>query len=147
MATAQQAKSKDEQKPPPPRPIGAIRKDIEQTRQRLAGNLEQLKSETTPKALGAKAQTRAKSVVVNEDGSVRVERVVAIAGAVVGLLLLRKGVKARSRRKHLEALTKVVWVPVPRSSVNPELAALARNANELAPLTGEYAPQLVLASA
>ena len=153
MATAeQQAKPKakdpakdEEQKPP--RPIGEIQQDIASTRDRLVNNLEQLRAETSPKALGEKASTAAKSVVMNEDGSVRVERVAMIAGAVVGLLLIRKGFKARAKRKQLEALAKVVWVPVPREAVNPELANRARNAKELAPLTEDYAPQLALASA
>jgi hypothetical protein len=153
VATAeQQAKPKakdsakdEEQKPP--RPIGEIQQDIASTRERLVNNLEQLKAETSPKALGEKASTTAKSVVMNEDGSVRVERVAMIAGAVVGLLLIRKGFKTRAKRKQLEALAKVVWVPVPREAVNPELAARARNAKELAPLTEDYAPQLALASA
>ena len=149
MATAEQQdkdKAKDEERTPP-RPIGEIQQDIASTRERLVANIEQLKAETTPKALGEKASTTAKSVVLNDDGSVRVERVAMIAGAVVGLLLIRKGFKARAKRKQLEALAKVVWVPVPREAVNPELAARARNAKELAPLTADYAPQLALMSA
>ena len=149
MATAEQQakpKAKDEEQKPP-RPIGEIQQDIATTRDRLVNNLEQLKAETSPKALGEKASTAAKSVVMNDDGSVRVERVAMIAGAVVGLLLIRKGFKARAKRKQLAELAKVVWVPVPREAVNPELAARARNAKELAPLTEDYAPQLALASA
>jgi hypothetical protein len=149
VATAEQqtkAKGKDEEKKPP-RPIGEIQQDIDSTRERLVANIEQLKAEANPKALGEKATNSAKSVVMNEDGSVRVERVAMIAGAVVGLLLIRRGFKSRARRKQLEALAKVVWVPVPRGAVNPELAARARNAKELAPLTDDYAPQLALLSA
>lgn len=147
MATAgQKAKPKDEQKKPP-RAVGEIQSDIAQTRARLTGNLEQLKAETTPKALGEKAQNKAKSVVLNDDGSVRTERVAAIAGVVLGLLLLRKGIKSRARKRELRQLAEVVWVPVPRRAVNPELAMITRNAKELAPLTEEYAPALALASA
>ncbi len=149
MATAeQQAKTKDkDEEHKPPRPIDEIQQDIASTRERLVTNIEQLKAETSPKALGEKASTTAKSVVLHKDGSVRVERVAMIAGAVVGLLLIRKGFKSRAKRKQLEALAKVVWVPVPREAVNPELAARARNAKELAPLTEDYAPQLALLSA
>lgn len=147
MATAQeQAKGKDGEKAPP-RPVGEIQQDIESTRERLVGNLEQLKAEANPKALGEKASTKAKSVVMNPDGSVRVERVAMIAGVVVGMLIIRRGFKARAKRKQLEALAQVVWVPVPRKAVSPELAERARNAKELAPLTAEYAPQLELARA
>ena len=35
--------------------------------------------------------------------------------------------------EHMERLREVVWVPVPRASVNPEYAAMARTATEVAP--------------
>lgn len=145
MASAEQQAKDEERKAP--RPIDEIQQDLAATRERLVGNIEQLKVEAHPKALGEKAAGSAKSVVLNEDGSVRVERVAMIAGAVVGLLLIRKGFKARGKRKELKALAKVVWVPVPRDAVNPELAARARNAKELAPYTDGFAPQLELKSA
>jgi hypothetical protein len=150
VATAQEqakAKAKDDEEKKPPRPVGEIQQDMESTRARLVDNIEQLKAEANPKALGEKASTKAKSVVVNPDGSVRVERVAMIAGVVLGLIIVRRGFRARAKRKQLEALAQVVWVPVPRSAVNSELAQRARNAKELAPLTAEYAPQLELASA
>ena len=158
MATAeQQAKSKakpkgesteeSENAEAPARPVGEIVSDIDKTRERLVSNLEQLKAETSPDALKGKAEQKVRSVMQHEDGSVRMERVAMIAGAVIALVLVRKGFKARARKKELRALAQVVWVPVPRASVNPEIAGLARNAKELAPLTGEYEPQLALASA
>ena len=148
MATAAQTNpAKDDKKKPPPRPVGEIRRDLEDTRQRLAGNIAQLKAETQPKALGNKAQTKAKSVFVNPDGSVKVERVAAVAGVAIGLILLSKGIKSHKRKKELRALAQVVWVPVPRKAVSPELIAVSRNAKELAPLTEEYVPALVAAQA
>ena len=147
MATAEQQEKPKDGEHDAPRAVGEIQQDIESTRARLVGNLEQLKQETSPQALKEKASTKAKSVVMKPDGSVRVERVAAIAGVVVGLLLLRRGIQARSRRKELQALSQVVWVPVPRRAVNPELVGVSRNAKELAPLTAEFAPQLELASA
>ena len=158
MATAEQqakskakpkgeSKDKPESAEPPARPVDEIVSDIDQTRDRLVSNLEQLKAETTPDALKGKAEAKVRSVMQHEDGSVRMERVAMIAGAVVALLLVRKGLKARARKKELRALAQVVWVPVPRASVNPEIADLARNAKELAPLTSEYEPQLAVAGA
>jgi len=143
---AQQNPAKDEQKKPKPRPVGEIRRDLEDTRQRLASNLQQLKAETAPKALGNKAGTKARALFVNVDGSVKVERVAAVAGAAVGLLLLSKGIKSHKRKKELQALAQVVWVPVPRRAVSAELIGVSRNAKELAPLTKEYVPALVAAS-
>ncbi|MFN8126416.1 MAG: DUF3618 domain-containing protein [Candidatus Nanopelagicales bacterium] len=112
-----------------------IAADMEATRQRLAENLEQLKAETTPQALAAKARAKVTGVFVDPaTGEVRRERVAAVVGVVVGVVILRKGIKARARRRELKRLSQVVWVPVPRASVNPEYAAMARDARELAAL-------------
>lgn len=111
-----------------------IQADMEETRQRLADNLAQLKSETTPQALAQRAGNAAKGLVFDhETGEWRRERIIAIGGVVVGLLLVRRGLKRRAHRKHLQRLSEVVWVPVPRASVNPEYAYLARSATEVSP--------------
>jgi hypothetical protein len=116
-------------------------------RRRLAANLQALKDETQPKALANKAGTKVQSVFRNPDGSVRTERVAAVAGAVVGLFLLSRGVKSHKKKKELQALAQVVWVPVPRRAVSSELIGVSRNAKELAPLVDEYQPALTAASA
>lgn len=158
MATVeQQPAATEQQKKPPARSLDEIQSDLETTRSRLADNLEQLKAQTTPQAIGdragtkakevgATAQAKAKHVLLKEDGSLRAERVLAIGGGVVALLLLRRGFKARAHRKELERLAQVVWVPVPRTAVNPEYAQMARNARELAPDALAFRPQLELAS-
>lgn len=111
-----------------------IQAEIEETRRRLADNLEQLKAETAPKALLDKAKARVTGVFVDhETGELRKERVAAVVGGVVALIVIRRGFKARAHRKELERLSQVVWVPVPRTSVNPEYAGMARTARELAP--------------
>lgn len=111
-----------------------IQAEIEATRQRLADNLAQLKTETTPQALAQRAGHAAKGLVFDhETGEWRRERIIAIGGVVVGLLLVRKGLRRRAHRRELERLREVVWVPVPRASVNPEYAAMARTATEVAP--------------
>lgn len=111
-----------------------IQADIEETRQRLADNLDQLKAETTPQALLDKAKRGVSGVFIDHaTGELRKERVAAVVGGVVALILVRKGVKARARRRELARLKEVVWVPVPRSSVNPVYASMSRTAVELAP--------------
>lgn len=147
MAVEQQGVSSDERKQkekPAPRSMAEIEQDMAETRERLIGNIEQLKAETSPKALQAKAVAKVKQTFLYEDGSVRTERVVAVAGAVVSLYLVRRGFKARARRRELRALAEVVWVPVPRQAVNAQIAPLARNAKELAPLSAEAAPRLAI---
>lgn len=111
-----------------------LQAEIEETRERLAANLEQLKAETKPKVLLDKAKAGVTGVFVDhETGELRRERVAAVVGGVVALIVLRRGLKARAHRKELERLSMVVWVPVPKSSVNPEYAAMARSARELGP--------------
>ena len=104
------------------------------TRQRLAESIAQLKQEARPDVLKAKARTAVLSVVIDpETGLVRTERIAAVVGVTVGLILLRKGIKARSRKRQLRRLGEVVWVPVPRAAVKPELMSISREAIELAP--------------
>ena len=131
----------------PPRSIHEIQRDLDQTRRRLAANLQALKDETQPKVLANKASTKVQSVFRNPDGTVRTERVAAIAGVVVGLFVLSRGVKSHKKKKELQALAQVVWVPVPRRAVSSELIAVSRNAKELAPLVDEYQPALTAAPA
>lgn len=128
------------------RPIADIQSDLDQTRQRLAENIAALKAEASPKALGRKAKARAEDIVVKPDGSLRTDRIAAAAGVLLALLLLRRTAKARSQRKELRRLAEVVWVPVPRSAVSPELAPMARNAKELAPLLEQAGPRLEITS-
>lgn len=129
-----------------PRSMADIQSDLDETRQRLADNLQLLKEETSPKALAGKAGVAIKGTFVAEDGSVRVERVAAAAGVVVGLILVRRGLKARAHKRNIKRLAEVVWVPVPRESVNPQIAPYARNAKELAPYTPDLAPKLAIAA-
>lgn len=127
-----------------PRTPEQIQAEIEETRARLAENLDQLKAETAPRALLDKAKAKVQGVFVDpETGEVRRERVAAVVGGVVAIVLVRRGLKARAHRREVERLKQVVWVPVPRSSVNPEYAAMARTARELGPV----APLAALPSA
>lgn len=129
----------------PPRSVEEIQRDLDRTRQRLVSNIATLKEETQPKALANKAGDKVQSVFRNPDGSVRTERVAAVAGVVVGLFLLSRGVKSHKKKKELQALAQVVWVPVPRRAVSAELIGVSRNAKELAPLVDEYQPALTVA--
>ncbi len=89
---------------------------MDATRQRLADNLEQLKAETTPQALAAKAKAKVTGVFVDPaTGEIRRERVAAVVGVVVGVIVVRKGLKSRARRRELKRLSEVVWVPVAKA--------------------------------
>ena len=116
------------------RSIEDVQAEIDETRQRLTENLSQLKEETTPQALKAKARAAITGLFVDsQTGEVRRERVIAVASVTVGLILVRRGLKSRARKRELRRLAEVVWVPVPRTSVNPELVPVARSAAEINP--------------
>jgi Protein of unknown function (DUF3618) len=126
------------------RSIEDVQAEIDETRARLVDNLEALKAEANPKVLGDKAKTAVMSTFINPDtGELRRERVIAVASVAVGLLLLRRGMKARGRKRELRRLGEVVWVPVPRASVKSELIPVSRTAAELGPV----APQFAIAAA
>ena len=111
-----------------------IMADIDDTRDRLVANLTQLREETQPKALAQRAKAAVIGVFVDQKtGELRTERVAIVAGSVVGLVVLRKGIRARAQKRQIKRLSEVVWVPVPKSSVSPEMAPLARSAIELGP--------------
>lgn len=131
----------------PTRSTSEIQSEMNETRERLVENLTKLKAEANPAALMAnakaevqvvavKVQAKATAVFVDtETGELRRERVAGVAAGVVGLIVLRRGLKVRARRRELEYLRSIVWVPVPRSAVSPEVAKVARIAAELAPGT------------
>ena len=127
------------------RSTAEIQSEMDETRTRLTENITKLKAETTPEALKAnvkaeaqaladKLKAKAIEVFVDPDtGEVRRERVAGVAAGVVGLIVIRQGFKAMARRRELDYLRSVVWVPVPRAAVSPEVARSARVASELAP--------------
>lgn len=80
----------------------AIESDIEATRARLAGTVDELAVRLHPKEIGKRsvrdAKERARTATHAPDGSLRTERIAAVAAAalaVVGLL-----VALRRRRSH-----------------------------------------------
>jgi hypothetical protein len=116
------------------RSMADVQAEIEETRQRLADNLTQLKTETKPQVIAARVKESVSGVFTDpETGELRRERVIAVASVAVALLVLRRGVKARHRRAELRRLSEVVWVPVPRSAVSSEFMPVARRAAELGP--------------
>ncbi|MDZ7577158.1 MAG: DUF3618 domain-containing protein [Candidatus Nanopelagicales bacterium] len=117
-----------------PRSPEEIQAEIEQTRDRLAANLRRLKAEVSPKALAERVKAAAVGCFIDaRTGQVRVERVVGVSLTVVGIVVIRHSLRSLARRRELERLREVVWVPVPKFALSPELLAVARDAAELAP--------------
>ena len=80
----------------------AIESEIEATRARLAGTVDELAVRLHPKEIGKRsvndAKTRFAAATHAPDGSLRVERIAAIAAAVVAVVGLM--VANRRRRSH-----------------------------------------------
>ena len=70
-----------------------IEADIEATRLRLAGTVDAIADRVSPRNVANRTVERLKAQVVDESGSLRMDRVAIAAGvgvAVVGLLLWRR---------------------------------------------------------
>jgi hypothetical protein len=125
---------KQDEKEQHPRSKAQIQSDMAETRERLVTNINRLKTETAPPVIRAKVKAKVAGVFIDlQTGEVRIERVIAVAVGVLSLVAVRRGFKVRGRRRELGRLREVVWVPVPRSVVSPEVARVAREAAELAP--------------
>ena len=76
-----------------------IEADIAATRARLASTVDELVDRANPKNLALRQVEQAKSQVFDEQGQLRTQKIVAVAGAVVGvvgvLLVIRRLVGRR----------------------------------------------------
>lgn len=66
----------------------ALVADIEATRDRLATTIDQIVDRANPKNIARRGVENVKARFVAPDGSVRMETVAPVAGAVVGVLVL-----------------------------------------------------------
>ncbi len=63
-----------------------IEADIERTRARLAGTLDELTDRLTPRAVLRQANTKARGAFVGPDGTVRTDRAAIAAGSVLSVV-------------------------------------------------------------
>ena len=69
--------------------MSALERDIEATRQRLAGTIDQLAYRAHPKTIVGREVTTVKSHFVDlETGAPRTDNILKVAGGVVGVLVL-----------------------------------------------------------
>lgn len=97
-AKAGDAKAKaDGDKPKPPqRSVAEIQAELDATRDRLAGRIDDLQEYVTPKNVMNRQVDKVKGVFIDEFGGIKPDRVLIAAGVVVGLVVIL-GV---SRRRH-----------------------------------------------
>ncbi|MDQ1664833.1 MAG: hypothetical protein QOH75_864 [Actinomycetota bacterium] len=97
MTTEPQNPAGLEARPPkerPPRTPGQIEAEIERTRQRLAGTVDEIADRVKPANVARRTLDAAKAQFVEPDGSLRTTRVAVLAvgvAAVVGLSMWRRG--------------------------------------------------------
>lgn len=79
-----------------------IEAEIEATRTRLAGTVDELATRVQPKEIARRsaedAKAKLQAATHTPDGSLRTERVAAVGGAV-GLLAVLAGLRARARAR------------------------------------------------
>ncbi|MGN6088198.1 MAG: DUF3618 domain-containing protein [Actinomycetales bacterium] len=88
---------------PPPsgsRSPAEIEREIQLTRDRLAGTVDDIATRVKPANVAAKAKERARAQVFTPSGQLRTERVGIAGGAVAFLLLLKLIGKRREKRKQ-----------------------------------------------
>ena len=86
-----------EEKPPPPRTMDEIEADLEATRERLAGRLDDLQEYVSPRNVAQRQLDKVKGVFVDEYGGIKPDRVLVAVGAVVVVVGL--GVVLRRHRR------------------------------------------------
>ena len=82
-----------------PRSAEDIERDIEATRQRLAGTIDAISDRVKPANVAARGKSSARALVIDERGQLRMERVRPAAGVVVALLVLTILRRRRRRRR------------------------------------------------
>ena len=87
----------EETPPPPPRTMDEIEADLEATRERLAGRLDDLQEYVSPRNVAQRQLDKVKGVFVDEYGGIKPDRVLIAVGAVVAVVGL--GVVLRRRRR------------------------------------------------
>ncbi|MFC6239194.1 DUF3618 domain-containing protein [Longivirga aurantiaca] len=90
------AKAKGEKPKPPQRSVSEIQAELDATRDRLAGRIDDLQEYVTPRNVMNRQVDKVKGVFVDEFGGIKPDRVLIAAGVVVGLVVVL-GVSRRRR--------------------------------------------------
>ena len=77
-----QADPKLEQRAP-----GSIEDEMEETRQRLAGTIDQIVHRASPKTIADREIAKLKARFVDADGNPRTDNILKVAGGVVGFVV------------------------------------------------------------
>jgi hypothetical protein len=68
--------------------LSSLETDIEATRERLAGTIDQLVYRASPKTIANRQVTAVKAHFVDESGQPRTDNILKVAGGVVGVIVL-----------------------------------------------------------
>lgn len=68
--------------------LSALEKDIEATRLRLAGTIDELVYRASPKTIARREITTVKAHFVDADGAPRTDNILKVVGGVVGFLVV-----------------------------------------------------------
>ena len=110
-----------------PRTPEQIEADMRAARERLTSGVTDIKDYVAPKSVAQRQTNKVRAFFVDEFGGVRPERVAMVAGGVVGLLIVRKGLRSWNVHRTMKRLGDVAWVPMPVAAVPPLLAPVAKS--------------------
>ncbi len=74
-----------------------IEADLDAARERLASTVDTLSDELSVQAFARRAGNATRNFFTTSEGDLRTDRVLKVAGVIVGLLVLRRLVRHRSR--------------------------------------------------
>ena len=83
-------------KPAPPRSMDEIEAELDATRQRLAGRIDELEEYVQPKNVALRQLDKVRGVFVDEYGGIKPDRVLMAAGIVIAVV----GIGALLRRRR-----------------------------------------------
>lgn len=93
-----QAKHRAAETPAIPETPGELEREIEATRERLAGTLDQLLHRAKPSTIFSRKVQDTKAHFVDAEGNLRTEKVAAVGGAVVGVVAFFAAVRYFSKK-------------------------------------------------
>ena len=86
--SAAKAASEGDKPKPPQRSVAEIQADLDATRDRLAGRIDDLQEYVAPTNVANRQIAKVKGVFVDEFGGIKPDRVLIAAGVVVGLVVV-----------------------------------------------------------
>ena len=77
--------------------LSSLEREIEATRERLAGTIDELVHRASPKTIVSREVASVRGFFVAPDGTPRTDNILKVTGAVVGVVVLLAGLRRLTR--------------------------------------------------